>query len=191
MKRIFITLIAAIAAFTAVQAQEMDQAGMKAWQEYMKVSDVHKMLAKSNGTWKTETTMWMDPKGAPTKATGTCVNKMILGGRYQESTFKSKMMGMPFEGKSTLGYDNAKKMFYNTWVDNMGTGMMMLSGKWDDASKSITFNGTVVDPMTGQDMPVREIFTIIDDNHHKMEMFMTYNGQEMKNMEVAFTRTGK
>lgn len=27
---------------------------------------------------------------------------------------------MPFEGISTLGYDNAKKTFFSTWIDNMG-----------------------------------------------------------------------
>jgi hypothetical protein len=35
---------------------------------------------------------------------------------------------MPFEGISTLGYDNAKKTFFSTWIDNMGTGMMVMEG---------------------------------------------------------------
>jgi hypothetical protein len=52
----------------------------------------------------------------------TCTNTMILGGRYQQSMIKGNMMGMPFEGMGLLGYDNAQKLFYSTWVDNMGTG---------------------------------------------------------------------
>jgi Protein of unknown function (DUF1579) len=46
---------------------------------------------------------------------------MILGGRYQQSTTKGSFNNMPFEGISLLGYDNAKKVFMNSWVDNMGT----------------------------------------------------------------------
>ena len=33
-----------------------------------------------------------------------------MGGRYQQSTFKGDFGGMPFEGTSTTGYDNAKKV---------------------------------------------------------------------------------
>lgn len=34
---------------------------------------------------------------------------MIFGGRYQLSNYKGNFMGMPFEGMSIMGYDNAKK----------------------------------------------------------------------------------
>ena len=32
---------------------------MKNWQEYMTSSDVHKMMAKWDGTWDGDVTMWM------------------------------------------------------------------------------------------------------------------------------------
>jgi hypothetical protein len=51
------------------------------------------MLAKSNGTWKAETTMWMAPDAPPMVSNGTATTKMILGGRYQQMTFKGDMMG--------------------------------------------------------------------------------------------------
>ena len=82
---------------------------MKAWQAYMTPGDAHKMIAKSDGQWKAEVTVWMAPGGPPEKSTSTCTNKMILGGRYQQSTHKGMFNGMPFEGISTFGYDNAKK----------------------------------------------------------------------------------
>ncbi len=55
-------------------------------------------------------------------------------------------------------------------------------------SKSATFKGKTVDPATGKDMDVKEIFTVMNDNSQKMEMFMTQNGQEFKTMEILFTR---
>ena len=34
------------------------EAEQKAWMEYMAVSPVHEMLAKSNGEWNQEITLW-------------------------------------------------------------------------------------------------------------------------------------
>ena len=84
------------------------------------------------------------------KSNATVVNKMVLGNRYQQSSFKGTYKGKPFEGIGTLAYDNSRKMFISTWIDNTGTGMMSAEGPWDPASKSITFRGTMSDPATGK-----------------------------------------
>src|SRR5664279_382053 len=149
-----------LATFKNLCAQ--DDAAMKAWQNYMTPGDIHKMLAASDGTWNEDITMWMAPGAPPAKSVATAENKMILGGRYQQSTTKGTFNGMPFEGISTLGYDNAKKIFVNSWVDNMGTGIMQLQGPWDPATKTVNLKGTSVDPTTGKDMNVRETITLVD-----------------------------
>ena len=169
-----------------VKAQ--DDAMMKAWQNYMTPGDVHKMIAKSDGKWNAEVSMWMAPDSAAEKSTAVCENKMILGGRYQQSVHKGTMMGMPFEGMSLLGYDNAKKTFMSSWVDNMGTGIMYMEGTWDEATKSINFKGRSVDPVTGKDMEIREVFKLVDDNNQLLEMYCTTDGKEMKTMEIKFSR---
>jgi len=160
----------------------------KAWMAYMTPGDIHQMLAKAEGEWSFDMTMWMKPDAPPTTSTGTTVNRMILGGRYQESIHKSTFMGMPFEGHGLLAYDNAKRIFQSSWVDNMGTGIMNTEGTWDEGTKSITFKGKSVDPMTGKDMDIKEIFRMVDDNHHVMEMYMVNDGNEFKTMEIKFTR---
>ena len=189
MKKLLLLMLTCIAT-SPLFAQGADQ--MKAWQDYMTPGDVHRMLAKSDGLWNVETTMWMDAGSEPMKSKGTCTNTMLMGGRYQQSDFKSEMMGQPFEGRSLLGYDNAKHSFISTWIDNMGTGVMVIEGKWDEATKSIHYTGTMTDPISGKDMPIRETFTIKDDNHHMMEMWVQGpDGKEMKSMEILFTRAGK
>src|SRR5438067_3798643 len=53
----------------------MDSAAMmKCWMDYMTPGDVHKMLAKANGTWDEDITMWMDPGKPPTTSKSTAVN---------------------------------------------------------------------------------------------------------------------
>lgn len=184
MKRLLFLLTAILP--LSVLAQNADQ--QKAWMDYMTPGNIHQMIAKSDGDWTFEMKYWMSPDAAPTTTSGTTENKMTLGGRYQESVHKAQMEGMAFEGHGVLAYDNAKKIFQNTWIDNMGTGIMYLLGKWDDATKSITFTGKSYDPMAGKDVEMKQVYKMIDDDHHSMEMYMPVKGKETKTMEITFTR---
>jgi hypothetical protein len=183
LSSILFLMMISLQSFAQEDGWNQDQ--MKVWQEYMTPSQTHEMLAKSNGTWKAKMTMWMMPDSEPMENEGMMTNEMILGGRYQKSTFKGDMMGMPMEGMSLLAYDNASKEYTSIWIDNMGTGMMVVKGKYDEDTKMVDLKGTYVDPMTGKDEPVRETFQVIDDNHHVMEMFMYMDGKEYK---IDFTR---
>jgi len=160
----------------------------KNWMSFMTPGDIHKMIASWNGTWKTDITVY-EPGKPPTKSTGTAVNKMVLGGRYQESVNTSTMMGMPFEGHSTLGYNNATKMFESSWIDNMGTGIMKMTGAWDANTKSVTLTGMGVDPNSLTEKENKEIFTVIDDKTQTMSMYGPgQDGKEMKFMDITFTK---
>jgi hypothetical protein len=175
---------------TPAPPPQVDSAtSQKNMMDYMTPGDVHAMLAKSNGTWNVETSMFMAPGAPPETSKGKAVNKMILGGRYQVTEFKGTMMGQPFEGISTLGYDKHKNVFENTWVDNMGTGITKMTGPWDEATKSITFTGKMMDPMTKYEMDVKQVFKIVDDNTQQLEMFtIAPDKSEVKFMEIKYTR---
>jgi hypothetical protein len=161
----------------------------KNWQDYMTPGDVHKMMAKWDGVWNGEVTMWMQPGAPEQKSTSTATNKMIMNGLYQQSTHAGNMMGMPFNGISTTAYDIHRKEFVSTWIDNMGSGIMVLKGPWDEATKTINLKGRMTDPGTTGEADVRETFKIIDDNTQEMEMFvMMPDGKEFKTMNIKFTR---
>lgn len=188
MKKLIFTWIAAGMCSFYAGAQDVDQAAaMKAMQEYSTPGPIHAMMAKAAGNWTHETILLWDPAN-PTTSKGTGTVKMILGGRYQQSEYKSIMMGQPFQGMNILGYDNKAQIFTTTWIDNMGTGTMTLTGKWDDATKSVTFTGTAIDPMSGQPMPVREVVSWPDEDHEHMELYQTMNGTEMKVMVMKSER---
>ncbi|KAB1231749.1 DUF1579 domain-containing protein [Chryseobacterium viscerum] len=164
---------------------------MKSWMEYATPGEMHKMLAKSDGTWTGETTMWMENGAKPMMSKSEATNKMMYGGRYQITNHKGDFMGMPFEGMSIVGYDNSKKKFVNTWIDNMGTGMMHSEGDWNASTKSVEFKGKMTDPSRpGKDCDFREVFTFVDDNTQKLEMYGpdSKTGKEYKTMEIKYTR---
>ena len=169
--------------------QPLDSAAqMKAWAAYATPGNEHKLMADEVGTWNCEMTFWYEPNGKPEKATSTANVKMILGGRYQEAIYIGTMMEQPFEGKSTLAYNNASKEFTSTFIDNMGTGMMVGFGKYDEKTKSIEFKGDMVNPMNGIKTPYREIYTIVDPKTRKMEMFDMKNGEEYKSMKIIMKK---
>ena len=178
------------AAATETPPAPLDSAAMrKIWMDYATPGEPHKLLASQDGKWDAVVTMWMAPDAPPQTSKGTSVNKMVLGGRYQESRFAGTFDNMPFEGMGTMAYDNAKKVFVSTWMDNMGTGIMVVEGPWDPASKTITLTGKMLDPMTNKECQIREIVTFTDDKHQKMEMYNTQHGmKEYKSLEIVFTR---
>ena len=188
MKKTLLMIVIITVCLSVKSFAQDNEAGMKAWQTYMTPGDVHKMLAQSDGDWNEEVTFWMQPGAPPTTSKSKVHNEMILGGRYQLAKHTGDMMGMPFEGMNLLGYDNAKKIFISTWIDNMGTGVMTLQGPWDEKTNTVNLKGVEVDPMTGKDMNVRETFQIIDKDTQKLEMFTIINGKESKTMVINLTR---
>ncbi len=170
------------------EASPMDSAAMmKAWIDYSTPGEMQKWLAAQDGKWKGEMTSFEGGK-AVAKEELMQENKMVLGGRYQESTVKGKMMGMDFEGRSLMGYDNAKKKFVCSWIDNMGTGVMMTEGTYNATDKTLEMKGLMTDPTSGKDTPVRQVYHIIDDKTQVMEMYAEMNGKEAKTMEISLSK---
>ena len=177
--------IGVLFSFTAF-AQDQD-AMMKEWQKAMTPGPEHEMLAKMVGEWDGDITMWMDPTKPPETSKGTVKYESIFDGRYIVGKFSGNMMGMPFSGMDITGYDNVKKVFFSSWYDNMGTGVMYVEGTYDKNSNTCNYTGETMDPM-GNKMKVREVVTVIDKNHSKFEMFMDMGTGEMKSMEIKYTR---
>lgn len=191
MKRIALFLMVSLVGLTvqSLQAQQEQAAMMKAWNDFKTPGEMHKMLASWNGVWSAEVSSWMDPSAPAMKSTATIENKMALDGLYQMGHYEGTMMGSPFEGYSTMAYDNGKKMFVNTWVDNMGSGIVIMTGKWDAAKKTLELKGTQTDPMSGKDTPIRQVITVVDANTQKMAMYGAgMDGKEMKFMEATMKR---
>jgi len=189
MKKTTLFLLACICLVSICgHAMAQDADAMKKWMDYMTPGDMHKMLATSNGKWTEDVSMWMDPSQPPMKSTAVSENKMILGGRYQQSNITGSFSGMPFEAQSIIGYDNMKKVFTSSWIDNMGTGIMNMEGPYDVATKTITLMGTEIDPMSGKEMKMRETIKMVDDNTQVIEMYSMMGGKETKNMEIKLKR---
>jgi len=169
--------------------------------EMSKLNENHKMLEEMNGSWNYTIKFWMnpDPNAKPQESKGTATRKGVMGGRYvvmdvtgkmQMPDQSGKMKDMQFKGMGVEGYDNVKKKFVSSWIDNMGTGIQFSEGTYDPASKTFTF-ASEMEMMPGMKTPVREVLKMTDKDHMLMEWYETHGGQEKKTMEIAYTRAGK
>ena len=170
------------------QNSNNDAAAMEAMMKAATPGAPHKALDAFSGTWNTKIQMWMAPGAPPATSEGTSENKMVMGGRYLQQSFKGNFMGMPFEGMGYTGYDNVKKQYWGTWMDNMSTGMMLSTG-WSPDNKTFMFTGSMADPMTGKDTRAEERITIVDNDHHTMEMWGPGpDGAMYKMMQIEYAR---
>lgn len=171
----------------AMTPEQMAQ--MEAWMKASTPGAEHKMLESMAGTWNTRIKSWMAPGAPPMESTGISENKVILGGRYVQVNFEGSFMNMPFSGVGFTGYDNIRKQYVSTWMDNMSTAVMITNGKWDDTMKALVFTGSMDDPLTGKPQPVKETVRVIDADTHVMEMWGPGpDGAMFKMMEITYSR---
>ena len=170
-------------------AAAMGAAEMEAMQKAMTPGEPQKRLARLAGDWTFTNTMWMAPGQPPTTSTGTMHGEVLMDGRYVEHTWKGDMMGMPFEGRGTDGYDNVGKQYVSSWLDNMGTGIMYSTGSCDAAGNACNYTADMWDPMSGKKSTTRSTITWTDDNTFKNEMYGPGpDGKEVKWMEIVAKR---
>jgi hypothetical protein len=172
----------------AADPQPDEKAMMEAMAKVAAPGENHKKLEAFVGTWDTKVTSWMMPGQPPLTSTGKSKNTMTLGGRYLEQHFEGSFMGQPFHGLGYTGYDNVTKKWWGSWIDDMGTGMMVSEGQME-GDGVWAFDSKMADPMTGQMTAMKEKLTIRDKDHHSMEMWMPGpDGKLFLSMQIDYTR---
>ena len=156
----------------------------------MQTGPEHAEMAALAGTWKTTTRMWMDPTAPPTESQGTAVRTLILDGRAMEEVFSSSFMGQSYEGRGLTGYDNVTARYWGTWTDNMGTGVTVSYGGWNEARDTFIMEGESPNPMHGKLIPMR-IESQMDGPDRETNLFFTPgpDGAMIKTMEIVYERT--
>jgi hypothetical protein len=200
----YLTAVAVSAAICLpALAQDNKPAGQPSESEMMakmmelaKPGENHMTLQGLKGEWNYKVKAWMNPGAPPMESSGTTVTKVTMGGRYFISEHKGvmqmpgadgKMMDMQFNGMAIEGYDNVKKKFVSSWIDNMGTGIMNSEGDYDAATKTLTYTSEY-EPMPGMKTKVRQVIKFSDADHHRMDFYEDRGGTEVKTMEIFYTR---
>ena len=190
---LMLVALASGVAFAQEPGQTMtpeQQAMMQKMMEFATPGEQHKLLAKRVGSWTLKVSSWSAPDAPPMTSEGTSEVKSILDGRYIEEIATGSFSGMPFNGRGITGYDNLKKKYVGTWVDNMGTGVSVSEGEYDAAKKAFTYMGTWPDAMSGEYKPMKGVESWTGPDTYKAEAFcQTPDGKGWwKMMEIVYTK---
>ena len=100
------------------------------------------MLDRFVGTWDTEVTL--TPTGEKAVTTqGTEMRKWSVGGKFVLFENASRDLADSPEFHLTLTYDPASKTYHGVMM--FGPNRMLVTGTWDAANNTITFNGKSAD----------------------------------------------
>lgn len=141
----------------------------------------HEVLKKFEGTWSAKSQDSGDEMGVLTA-------KMELGGLWLITTFKGQINGQSFDGRGMDSYDPKKKQYVSVWADSMSTAPMVSKGSYDKEKKTLTMTGEGPGP-DGQMLKFRSTTKFESDDRHVFAMYMTTpDGQEMKILDLVYTR---
>lgn len=162
-----------------------------AMQEMAAPAAEHERLTAFAGTFKAEVKIWMGP-GDPMISTGSMTNSWVLGGRFLRQDYKGDPSPGPdpfpnFEGHGYWGFNKNTQRYEGFWIDTASTIMQNETGTVDESGKVWTMTGEIVGP-DGEVSIKRSVLTLIDDDHHRMEMFFTKGDQDFKGMEIQYAR---
>lgn len=157
------------------------------WVKYVSPAEFHQLLKKYTGKWNVEISMWMG--GAQPKLIKASSNNIMeFGDRFLQVKQNGLMMGMPYENATTIGYNRASEKVELTSFNNMGTGMLYLSGDYDKTTKKAVVTGQMANPTGGNDIMVKQVISFGTDYLLIENFDKTENSPEKKTMQYKLTR---
>jgi hypothetical protein len=171
--------------------------------DYSRPGKYHRLLAELVGTWTFKGGHFSEnPNPDSNKVVfnfnGTLVRKPFANGRFFIVEGTGGKLQMPIQdGKmkeanakyiETEGYDNVKKKFLLTIINNhIGSNIFFSEGNYDSTTNTITFNSEA-ELVPGMKIKARELFIIVNKNHYRLEYYNEQNGKYIKATEIDCMR---
>ena len=151
-------------------------------------TEQHKMLAKQVGVWDASLEYLDFNTGEMAKSKGTSSRQQPLGPLWLVDRFQAQVMGMPFKGMGTTGYDPQKKKMVGTWIDSMTPSLMVIEGNWDEDGKVLTMSG-MGPGEDGEPVKTTLVTTMHSTDKHVFQMFAeTPGGEDMLMMTITYSK---
>ena len=117
-------------------------------QTALTAADAKQVIALEAGVWDADITFpSSDPSKPDGKAKGVQVNRLRSGGMWILNEFA--VDGTPYEGTGVWGYDRTTGRFSGIWTDNNDQQIRLDDGRWDPATKTLTWTAKMVQPGGG------------------------------------------
>jgi hypothetical protein len=189
MKRALLAL-AAVAAIGGLVWAAQDMGGKDQEPPPMpKASKEHAVLKEGVGTWDYVMKFRMGPD-APEQEIKGVETVTMLGDFWAIFDLKTDdFMGMKWHGHGTLGYDEEKKKYIGTFIENMGPHRMLGEGTMDATGKVLTMIWDGIDHETGKPGKMKEVSERKDKDSGTMTMTkIGSDGKESPMFTITYTR---
>lgn len=148
----------------------------------------HEWFKQLEGEWTTESEMFMGPDQPPVKSKGAETVRLI-GGFWAQCENKGEVMGAPFTGILTVGYDAEKKEYVATWIDSISSKMWQYKTTLDTAGKALIFEIEGPCPMEpAKIVKIKETLEIKDKDNKVFTSMMEIDGKWVTALTVKYTR---
>jgi hypothetical protein len=141
----------------------------------------HRWLASLAGEYTAEVS------GMLGESEGSYRIESALGGLWIVTQLESTMMGQPYQGTETIGYDPQKGKFVSVWADSMTPKLMTTEGSYDAEAKTLTLSGISTD-MNGEQAEMVNTLVFRDDG---MTFEMTMEGMPGPMLTIDYTRKAR
>jgi hypothetical protein len=144
-----------------------------------------KKLAQLVGNWNSKVHVYESAMGPESETSGKSTYGWAFGGMHIEGKHQMKMMGKPFDGRSTWGYDTQKKQYQMVWTDTMMPAAFMYYGTFPTDNTVALFTTYMIG-----DKPVTEKVNVTfpDANSYVLSIENDMSGSMQKVMEEKGVR---
>jgi hypothetical protein len=150
----------------------------------------HQWLKQLTGEWDVTFRMYMQPDQPPVESAGTD-SVRTLGEHWIIAETKSTVMGSPYHGMLSLGYNALTKQFNGTWIDSFGGQLWVYKGTLNDAGDTLTLETEGPSLTQGPDKTARyrEIIQITGKDSRTFNSSMEKeDGTWMKVVSIEYRR---
>jgi hypothetical protein len=179
----------------AAAQQQPTPEQMNAMLEQMKPGQEHRTLAALTGNWTLDVTYRMGD-GPVMKTTGVATNRMILGGRFLESSVTSKNPAGPGSGDPTVesltiyGFDRRVNRYTILGLDTMGTYSVSAEGLMEGANTIVMAGETLDDHAGSKEMrKYHMVLRVVDPDTYVTEIIFKFRDKpDLKLVEIVHRR---
>ena len=159
----------------------------------LRSAEHHDRMGPFAGSFRSEVKMWMAENAEPMISTGLLTSTWQVQGLFLHQDYiGDEVPGSPspFQGRGYWGYNTSQGHYEGFWIDNASSEMQMETGEVDESGRIWEMRSQLTSPQTGELLQKRTLITLLDDDHHRVEMFFAAtDGAETKAMEINYTRT--
>jgi hypothetical protein len=165
-----------------VGAQQMLQA-------LMTPGEHHKAFARLAGDWIVAGRLWMDPADPPAETEGTARFDVVMNGLFVNEVLQMSVLGVPWEGRATFGFDNQSATHVSTWQDSFGSGILVFEGECTNHCREITMRSDpYLDPRMKRFVRMKTVSYLSDDDEARVEMYLVDGRTETQIGEIWYAR---